>query len=420
MLSRRTPRQGRRPGYGLAVLPQHERVSRFVAACLPAMWMLTVGPGYAASWPLGSWSAEYDKRGLFLESADGRFALHPQLRFQTRYSNPFDADPRSVEAVENPPGGDLRLQRSRIKLGGHAFAPWLKFYTEMEFRDTRLLDLRLSLEKFRTVNLRIGQWKPEYNRERRDSSGTLQFAERSIVNRPFTLDRQPGAMLYGRLFPGTRHDLSWWTGLFTGSGRSTRPDGGRPLWLARLQWNLFGRVLEFSQSDVTWRAEPAASLAIAYAQNRSRYTRFSSAGGGELDGFSEGEDDQYALRQAMVEAALQWQGLSFQAELHGKRVRDRLNGGTTKLWGSYLQAGLFPGRFFPKVPAPLELAVRAAAVDPDTSEGNDMQHELTAAANWFFNGHRNKLTFDVSWIQVDEPGDSASDVRFRFQWDVSF
>jgi phosphate-selective porin OprO and OprP len=79
--------------------------------------------------------------------------------------------------------------------------------------DSRLLDWRISLEKFFFFSLRVGQWNVEYNRERRDSSGQQQLVERSIVNDFFTIDRQMGAMLYGRLAPGSWFD-PWYYAAF--------------------------------------------------------------------------------------------------------------------------------------------------------------------------------------------------------------
>jgi phosphate-selective porin OprO/OprP len=42
------------------------------------------------------------------------------------------------------------------------------------------------------------------------------------------------------------------------------------------------------------------------------------------------------------------------------------------------------------------------------------------AANWFFNGHRNKLTADISRNVRKYATDNEAETRFRFQWDVSF
>ncbi|NNJ65694.1 MAG: porin, partial [Xanthomonadales bacterium] len=54
-------------------------------------------------------------------------------------------------------------------------------------------------------------------------------------------------------------------------------------------------------------------------------------------------------------------------------------------------------------------------------EQGDDNTELTLSANWFFNGHRNKLTADISWLTIDDATtlEAASDWRFRIQWDIS-
>ena len=65
--------------------------------------------------------------------------------------------------------------------------------------------------------------------------------------------------------------------------------------------------------------------------------------------------------------------------------------------------------------------IHNAFVDPNDSVPRDRHKEYSAGLNWLFVQHRNKLTFDVSRISLEEAleGD-LSDVRVRFQWDVSF
>jgi hypothetical protein len=73
------------------------------------------------------------------------------------------------------------------------------------------------------------------------------------------------------------------------------------------------------------------------------------------------------------------------------------------------------------IPTPLEVAFRYAWVDPDTARPDDEQQETIFGANWYFQGHDNKLSFDLSWLTIDDPeGPRAEDVRVRLQWDVSF
>ena len=90
-----------------------------------------------------------------------------------------------------------------------------------------------------------------------------------------------------------------------GNGLNTSGDSGQPMWLGRYQWNFSGAVLPFSQSALKRYPEARGSLAFAVVTNASRYTRFSSSGGGQLPGFEEGEDNQYRLEQFLQEFA--WQ-----------------------------------------------------------------------------------------------------------------
>ena len=47
----------------------------------------------------------------------------------------------------------------------------------------------MMIEKWDFFKIKIGQWKAYYNRERIISSGKQQMTDRSIITRPFTLDR---------------------------------------------------------------------------------------------------------------------------------------------------------------------------------------------------------------------------------------
>jgi hypothetical protein len=193
------------------------------------------------------------------------------------------------------------------------------------------------------------------------------------------------------------------------------------MWFGRYAWNLFGRDLPYSQSDVEFHEEPAGTLAFAAVRNTSPYTRFSSAGGGQLPGFEPGVVGQYSLTQFVEEAAFKYRGFSFQHEYHWKRIVDNVASTTTNLRGSYVQSGIFPWSLAKWFPQPLEFAARYAFVDPDTSIPGDRRTEIVVGSNWFFAGHDNKLTADYSWIALQQPGGpDLKDQRFRAQWDISF
>ncbi|MFY4731026.1 porin, partial [Nitrospira sp. BLG_2] len=207
------------------------------------------------------------KDGFDLQSRDGKFEMLIQNRLQFRYSYPQESD-AFTNALPNAFNDDdtssFRVRRARIKVGGHGFVPWLKYFVEYDWVSNTLLDYRLDVAKFKWGTLRVGQWKIDYNRERVDSSGNQQFVERSIVNAPFTLDRQIGVRLGGHLFEGTYAYLVYNIGVFSGTGINQRfNDDKNMLYMGRIQWNFLGRDVPFSQSDPGYTPLPIGSIAFA-------------------------------------------------------------------------------------------------------------------------------------------------------------
>jgi len=359
--------------------------------------------------------------GIGFASGDGRFALAAWLRAQLRLSDPFDADPLSAAAFAAPPGSDFELRRSRVKVKGHLFDPRVGFYYEHELGgDHPLLDLRLHVVLREDLQVRLGQYKVLYNRERVDSSGKQTFVERSIATYAFTLDRQRGVTVGKHWGAGSAFDHWLLVGVMEGDGRDPGRRGDGLMWLARWQWNLFGRPTPFSQSDIALSEEPSAALSFAGARVRGPYTRFSSSGGGQLDGFEAGGDERYTLEQGLQEFAYRHGGFSVQQEYHRKRITDHEAGRRSTLSGGYLsvgQAWAVPGAG----QAGWELAARVARVDWDGTPRDRRQDEFTVGANLFLDGHDHKFTADVSRLSLREDGaGTVRDTRFRLQWDLSF
>jgi len=374
---------------------------------------------------------QYKRSGLHIgEKGKGRFFGKVNIRSQIRFSSPLRSAPRKPSHFSQADENDLRFRRARFKIEGHVFKPWIAFKFEDDLVDNRILDARMTIKKWEWLQFRFGQWKADYSRERMDSSGKQQFADRSIVNRAFTVDRQKGVTILGHLMKGTLGDSRYYVGAFAGNGRGFRQpttgprlnhDDGAPMLMARYQWNFLGQDVGHSQSDLEYHEKPAAALAGGTASNRSRYTRFSSGGGGQVDGFELGEPGQYSLRQFMEESTLKYRGFSLQHELHWKRIKDNVNISTTYMRGSFVQAGYFFHYLFPRIPKQLEIGGRWGFVDPNRDRGNDLQKEAALVVNWFFYGHGNKLTFDTSRYslgQISEP--DLNDTQVRLQWDVSF
>jgi phosphate-selective porin len=365
---------------------------------------------------------KYGPKGWEFSTADGNWMLQLEWRLQFRYAHPRDTNPVTFDDFLGESQHIFKINRARLKVGGNAYRKWLKYYLEYELAASNLLDFRVMLERFPFLKLKIGQWKAQYSRERVISSGKQQMADRSLINRAFTLDRQVGLSLYGHLKGSGLVDFNYWASVFTGMGRGAKEnDDNNLMWMLRGQWNFFGRELGFVGSDIEFHEKAAGLVALAAVTNRSPYTRFSSAGGGQLDGFEPGEPGQYRVNQALAETALKYRGFSWQQELHWKEVNDLKNKETTTLVGNYAQLGFFFNSIWEWYPKPLEIAIRHAIYNPDKEKPEDLQQEFSLALNWFFNGHRNKLTAEISHLDYQFNEEIFKErFRFRIQWDVSF
>ncbi|MEM7201033.1 MAG: porin [Planctomycetota bacterium] len=387
--------------------------------------------------------SSYGSKGFRFGTRDGNFQTNLQWRAQLRFTDPYRSDPRQVDDFEATDESTFEARRLRMKIGGHGYRPWLKYYFEVDLQPTRsssssssnasarVIDWRIDVAKWKEFGIRAGQWKIDYNRERVDSSGRQQFVERSIVNRTFTIDRQMGVSFRGRLFEGTPADLRYYAGVFTGEGRGVANDDRHLMYVTRLQWNFLGRDLPLRQTDVERTEEPTGSFALGAATHRGRPTRWSSSGGGNLDGFDSvavAANGQHRINQAVAEFAFKHQGFSTQNEFHWKSITDKslpFGDRETDLYGLYTQFGYFFNEVFDSVPEELELAARYAWVKEPNEiirRSDNERQEFTIAANWFFAGHNNKLTLDYSYLTLDDDrldtDESAS--RVRLQWDISF
>lgn len=369
-------------------------------------------------------TVKYGSKGFEFRTSDNKFLLQIQSRLQFRAYTPTDQDPLTYDDYnqqENKSG--IKINRARLKVGGHAYEPWLKYYWEYELSQSNLLDFRFMLEKWDFLSFKAGQWKVEFTQERFISSGEQQTVERSIINRPFTLDRQQGATLYGHLKGKGIVDFNYWVAALTGTGRgNTANDDKNLMYFGRLQWNAFGRDMEFEGSDLEFTQKPTARIAAAVVTNRSPYTRFSQAGGGYLEGFEDGLPGQYRVNQSNIETAFKYKGFSWQSEWHHKEIIDKINAdSTTKMRGYYVQAGYFFHGLFDWFPKKLEFAARHADYKPNVDLNQNTQSETSIDFNWFFHGHKCKLTAEGSYFDYqDKTLPQESGWRARLQLDISF
>lgn len=375
-----------------------------------------------ATWAQEEENDFYLKKGKGFEFHlnDDKYMFYVDFRGQFRAAYPHSNYPTGEDDFSDE-DINLGISRARIKFGGYVGERAYNFYLEQDVRGGNLLDFRAQIEKLPYLKFRVGQWKARYSRERVISSGQQTGLERSLINRIFTIDRQQGASIYGNIDGGGAANFNYWAEVLAGSGRGgSLGDDEDLMYMLRLQWNPNGEELGFSGSDLDYHEKFVSSVAIAGVTNTSRFTRFSTSGGGQLYGFEAGVEGQYKVNQLLFETAFKYKGLSFDQELHYKNIDDRVNLTETTLIGNYFQVGYFFHYLFPKFPEPLEIFARQAFYDPDTDVSGNNNYEFSCGVNWFFKGHKNKLTLDYSYLKFNQfTIEDNVDHMVRIQWDIS-
>ena len=77
-------------------------------------------------------NVHYGNKGIELETRDKKFLFQLASRLQFRFSTPNDTDPLTYDDYSQDAKTTFKINRARLKIGGHAFEPWLKYYWEYE------------------------------------------------------------------------------------------------------------------------------------------------------------------------------------------------------------------------------------------------------------------------------------------------
>ena len=104
---------------------------------------------------------KHGEKGFEFRTRDDRFLLQVQGRLQFRFATPEDQDPVTFDDFEGGKSTSFAINRARLKVGGHAFQPWIKYYWEYELSQSNLLNFTISIEKWEWLKFMVGQWKVE-------------------------------------------------------------------------------------------------------------------------------------------------------------------------------------------------------------------------------------------------------------------
>ncbi len=365
-----------------------------------------------------SFDAKFGK-GASFNAADGAFTLQLRARAQLRYSATHDDE--SGETAN-----EFVVRRMRLLLKGTILGPKLEYYLQLGFAtsdmesDLRvpLRDAYLTWSPLRDLSVRVGQMKVPYALQRRVSSGSLQFPDRTAVMSELNLDRDTGLVLFSNDLFGLDSLFGYQLGVFGGDGRNRSFADAGVLVVGRLQFKPLGKFDELVECDLERLGAPRLMVGGGVAFNSGTRRSQSTIGAAF-------EEARFDYLHANADASFKWRGVSLQAEwLYRKADRNEstfdLGDGSSltersrSAWGAYIQAGY-------AFPEGLELAGRYGTLHPldDGAENaaDLRKQELAAAFNWYPRGHDLKVQADLSRLGgagLSDDGETRLRVQTQF------
>lgn len=337
-------------------------------------------------------------------SKDSLFLMNFRFRMQNRAGfNTLDGDDIRINEFE------MRVRRLRLRFDGYILNPKFQYYIQLGFSKADL-DLESSgvaqpvrdaiVYYFATKDLYFGfgQSKLPGNRQRVTSSGNLQFADRSIANGAFTLDRDFGFFGYFTKKTGGISLFQLKGAVTTGEGRNTSKTNNGLAYTGRVEFLPFGLFTnkgDYSEGDIEFEENPKLSIGMTLSRNLK-----ANRTGGQI-GLPLFEDRN--LNSLIIDGVFKHRGHSVLTEYFQRTSPDPI---TSNEEGDirYVQVGQGLNVQVSKmVSSNSELAVRYAFVLPDQSISAFQERidEALLGYTYYIKGHRIKLQGNVGykWLE---------------------
>lgn len=343
--------------------------------------------------------------GVAFAGPDSAFTLKLRFRMQNRASLLTNAgQDLGIGAV------DARIRRLRLRMDGFVMSPKFRYYIQLSFSRADLdletddtpqvvRDAILFYHVNKNLYFGFGQSKLPGNRQRVTSSGALQFAERSIANARFNIDRDFGLKAYYTT-PGTRQNLILKGSITTGDGRNALTGNNGLAYTGRLEWlplGLFGDEYDYVEGDPARINRPKLALAATYSAN-VKAVRTGGQLGRELP-------QPVDINTAFADLTFKYRGWALLTELFW---RDASRRGLPERNADDQPPYVYTGRGLNVQASRMvslrnELAFRYAVTAPFASLRplERQREELTAGFTHYFRDHRFKWQFNLSYLVAD-------------------
>ena len=342
-------------------------------------------------------------KGFYFRTS--QFELKISTRTQFRYTyTMFDENSLTDD------NGFFNLPRTRLRLDGFAYYPWLKYKVQYDFtgqvdagatpsrRSPDLRDLYFDLAAKPWTSVRLGQFKAPLGIQEMTSSGDQEFVDRSVASEAFAPSRQQGAMLWGTSFEKA---FGYELGVFNGNSRNrNQNDNTGYMYVARVHWDPNGEY-KLSESSLDNPGTPNWTIGAAYMLNDTQADLLKTAeklGQQTLEGFF----------------GLKYKGLFVLADYYSRSQEQA--GGLTDVDsdGAIAQVGYF------FIPGKLEVALRWSQVDDNTDVQDEEETEERVGFVYFFSKHDLKLQADYGRIEDEASLTDEKTEVFRAQFQIVF
>ncbi len=373
-------------------------------------------------------------KGLYnVVAEDSSYSMKFAIRFQSLFIGEWDVNDSTGVGAGN---SQFLLRRARLKFGGFAFNPKVKYKVEIGLtnRDISgasshtkgaprlILDAVVKWNFYKNFSLWAGQTKLPGNRERVISSANLQFVDRSKLNSNFNIDRDMGAQLRHHFKVGKNFTVKEMFSVSQGEGRNiTDVNLGGYQYTSRIEILPFGEFKskgDYTGSAVKREDKPKLALGGTYdAHNRAVKTKSNQGSWMENDeGYFETD-----ITTIFGDMAFKYGGFSMMAEYAMRSAeQDSAMNSDFSYTGDVVQVGagmnfqmgyMFKNNW--------EVAGRYTLTDWDTDvTGKEDQTQYTLGVSKFFVGHKLKVQSDVTYSEtVDDPD---SELIYRIQFDLHF
>ena len=363
---------------------------------------------------------------------DSSFSVKFAPRIQSRYQGQWDYDGEEYgEANLN-----FIVRRARLKFGGFAFTPKLKYKMELGLsnrdisgasiynRNTPryILDAVIMWNFHENFELWAGQTKLPGNIERVVSSANLQLIDRSLLNSKFNIDRDMGVQLRHKTKLGGKFVTREKFSISQGEGRNiTVGNLGGLQYTSRLELLPFGEFSskgDYSQGDLKREKSIKAMFGFTYDINNNAVKNRSNMGSYMTQ--ADGGLFETDIETVFIDGVIKYNGLALTGEYayrNAETIEALEADGRTKT-GAVVGAGSainFQGSYLLK--NNVEMTLRYTNVDfKEVTRLSDLK-QITYGISKYVVGHSLKIQADLTFSQSDTTRDY---VLFRTGFDLHF